>query len=439
MIEVNLMSTPELQRVDSTDSMIPPRYYLFIASLLFTISFLKGLRMPSLWVTTHLTFNYSHGFIRRGLIGELLRVVGGTKIYNYNVLAGCSFVLLVVVLVVLSRFIKRTIQTDVADAGLQAAILVFGASPAFVFFIHEIGYFDYFGLLAVLSLVLLSYRSTRRYLIFYAAGLIGVTLAFIHEGQVILFFPTIFFVMVCHIVKHDKRGDLPPRSRRLLVAATVGAIAVAYMASLVVILLGTKDTAVIHALQASVAKVANFPLREYAFEVLYQPDKERLTLMAPYWRNPDHQIMTLRGFVVIVPGYAFLIYYGLSLLGRLDLSRITRLIIKGAFLAASLSPLILNLVSIDSARWSALSVVTCFCCVASIRLFFPPRPLSHTEPGFRVISPLTLTLAAAAILLGLVSNQPLFDGYKVQLFPFGGHLRFVIELFQGHFSYLPLH
>jgi hypothetical protein len=58
------------------------RHFAIVAWLVFAVSLLKGLRMPSSWSATHMTFNYSHGFIRRGLIGEVLRLVGGARPYN---------------------------------------------------------------------------------------------------------------------------------------------------------------------------------------------------------------------------------------------------------------------------------------------------------------------------------------------------------------------
>src|SRR4051812_36450618 len=131
------------------------RPFVVVAWLVFAVALLKGLRMPSLWAATHLTFNYSHGFIRRGLIGELIRVLGrGGRLYNYAFLAGTSIVLLVAVAVVLGLVIRKALRADRGDVGLQGAVLVFAASPGLVFFIHEIGYFDYVGFLLLLLFML---------------------------------------------------------------------------------------------------------------------------------------------------------------------------------------------------------------------------------------------------------------------------------------------
>src|SRR6185295_18674511 len=124
------------------------RPFAVVVWLTFAIALLKGLCMPSLWAATHLTFNYSHGFIRRGLIGELIRTIGrGGRLYNYYFLAAASIVMLVVVAVVLGLVIRKALRSDAGDMGLRGAVLVYAASPGLVFFIHEIGYFDYAGLL----------------------------------------------------------------------------------------------------------------------------------------------------------------------------------------------------------------------------------------------------------------------------------------------------
>jgi hypothetical protein len=61
-----------------------PLHISIIVAGVFAVSLLKGLRMPNLWSATHMTFNYTQGFIRRGLFGQVLRAVGGRGIYHYN-------------------------------------------------------------------------------------------------------------------------------------------------------------------------------------------------------------------------------------------------------------------------------------------------------------------------------------------------------------------
>jgi hypothetical protein len=57
-----------------------------------------------------------------------------------------------------------------------------------------------------------------------------------------------------------------------------------------------------------------------------------------------------------------------------------------------------------------------------------------------VESPLTLTLAAVAIVLGLCSSNYrnfLFDNYSVQGYSFEEPVKSFVELVKGHFTFLP--
>jgi hypothetical protein len=57
-----------------------------------------------------------------------------------------------------------------------------------------------------------------------------------------------------------------------------------------------------------------------------------------------------------------------------------------------------------------------------------------------VESPLTLTLAAVAIVLGLCSSNYtnfLFDGHRVQGYPFEEPVKSFIDLVKGHFTFMP--
>jgi hypothetical protein len=415
------------------------RHFAIVAWLVFAVSLLKGLRMPSSWSATHMTFNYSQGFIRRGLVGEVIRLVGGARPYNYNRLALVAIVLFVAVAVAMVLLVKRVLDTDPEDVGLKAAVLAFAASPGIVMLANAIGYLDYAGLLLVVGVILIAARSKRRYLVFFLGTPVGVLLAFIHEAQVLMFAPTILFAMICHIAIQFRQGDISRRAKLLLVAnAAVGFIA-AFGTCAAIGIVGTKSPDAINALQASVGQVANFRLRGDAFATLCRPASEAAFKMMPsFWRDPENQTYLVLSMISAFPAIAFVIFYGMRLIGRLDLSKLTRTILAISFIAATLAPVGLNLIGWDSARWNAISLVACFCCVAILRLYFSSNDCA--EPSLRVESPLTLTLAAVAIVLGLCSSNYtnfLFDGYRVQGYPFEEPVRSFVELVKGHFTFMP--
>jgi len=416
-----------------------PRHFAVVAWLVFAVSLLKGLRMPNLWSATHMTFNYSHGFIRRGLVGEVLRIVGGARPYNYNRLALVAALLFVAVTVAMVFLIKRVLDRDPEDIGLKAAVLVFAASPGIVTLAHFVGYLDYVGLLLVVGVILLVAGSKRRYPIFFVSMPVALLLAFVHEAQVLMFAPTILFVAICHIVIQFRQPDISRRAKLLLVAsAAVGFIA-AFVASTTVGIVGTKSPAVINALQASVGQVANFPLRGDAFEALHRSVRDAIfTLMPWFWSQPENKTYLVLSTISAFPAIAFLVFYGVRLIGRLGLSKVPRTIMTASFVAAALAPVSLNFIGWDSTRWNAISLMACFCCIATVKLYFSSKV--PAEANLRVESPFVLTLAAVAIVLGLCSSSYdrfLFDGYSVQWFPFQGQVNSLIELFKGHFTFLP--
>ena len=336
--------------------------------------------MPNLWSATHMTFNYSQGFIRRGLFGQILRVVGGKRVYHYSTLALLAVILFVLAVLAMGRLTRRMLATDGGDRGLAAVTLAFAASPGVVFLAHEIGYLDYVGLVIVPLYIVWAARSARRWAIFYVATALSVVLALIHESMMIMFAPTMWLVMACHIAVQIRTSAPPWRTRALLIGHAVAAAAVALVVSSVVGAIGTRSPARVMALRASIAERADFPLRGDGFEALYRPVRDNLLhLMPRHWSFQDNQRYLITGLVVSLPGLAALSVYGVRLIGRLALPRLTRAILRTLLLGATVAPLVLNLLGWDSARWNAICFVAAFNGVAALRLFFCAP--AAAEPG----------------------------------------------------------
>src|SRR6185436_3060731 len=95
---------------------------------------------------------------------------------------------------------------------------------------------------------------------FAAAFVLGILLALIHESLVVMFAPVMLFAMLCRVIA-DARAGTMTRTPYLPMAAACAIALSAFIASTVVGMLGTKSPETIHALQASVQRHANFPLR----------------------------------------------------------------------------------------------------------------------------------------------------------------------------------
>ncbi len=253
-----------------------PLYVSVIIAGVFAVSLLKGLRMPNLWSATHMTFNYTQGFIRRGLFGQVLRALGGRNIYHYNKLALIAVAMFVLTVLAVARLTRRMLATDGGDRGLAAMTLVFAASPGIVFLAHEIGYLDYVGFIAVPLFIVWGARGTRLWPIFYVAIALSVVLALIHESMIIMFAPTMWMVLAGHVITQIRARKPARGTRWALVAHAAVAALVALAASSVIGTAGTKSPDRIHALQASIQRYANFPLRGDGFEALYRPVRDNL-------------------------------------------------------------------------------------------------------------------------------------------------------------------
>ncbi|HXS15796.1 MAG TPA: hypothetical protein VN764_01320, partial [Polyangiaceae bacterium] len=118
------MTTPNDAPLSSLSKAYGP-----IAVAVFLIGWLKGFRLPNLWSATHFAFNYSQGFVRRGFVGELARLVGGEKVYTYQNFLVFSVVVFLVTATLLTITIRRTLDASPRDLPLRAAVLVFAASP----------------------------------------------------------------------------------------------------------------------------------------------------------------------------------------------------------------------------------------------------------------------------------------------------------------------
>jgi hypothetical protein len=420
-------------------SPVTPLWILIVIAGVFGVSLLKGLRMPNLWSATHMTFNYSQGFIRRGLFGQILRL-GGRAAYRYNSLALLAVILFALAVLAMARLVRRTLATDGGDRGLVAITLVFAASPGVVFLAHEIGYLDYVGLIVLPLFIVWAARTRSRWAVFYAVMVISVVLALIHESMVIMFAPTMWLVLAAHVARQSRGQALPRRTIALMAGHAALAIALGLASSSLIGALGTRSPTRVHMLQASIARFANFPLRGDGFEALYRPVRENLLRLMPwYWSFPQNQRYLMSGLAVSLPGLVVSSVHALRLIARLALCRPVRALLATLYLVATFSPLSLNLVGWDAARWNAICFVAAFSGIAALRLFFVTREGAGDVQRFRVDGPWMLTCAAAAIVVGLTANYVnfLFDGYVVQWFPFEAQLRALRELFQNHFTFIP--
>jgi hypothetical protein len=417
----------------SDRELVAPSHFAALAAFLLGLSILRGLRVPNLWAVTHLTFNYSQGFVRRGLIGQVLWLFGHGRLYRYRLLAAGSVLLYLAVAVLLWRVVRRALRASGAGAGMQGAVLVFAASPGVVVLTHFIGYPEYFGLLVLAPFLLVGAGSTRHFAIFYMASAMVVVMAFVHESLfAFMLGPVIWFALVCHVVRASASS---PEQRTALIAHLAATMLLGLGAGVAVGAVGTRSPVAIGALSRSVARVADFPIRYDAFDALSRPVRDNLfSLMPGYWRHDVRgRTALVVGWVAILPVCLYLVMYGTRLIRLALAPGVARAVLIASLVGAALAPQLLNFVGWDSTRWNAISILAVFLCIVVFRLFLPAR---EADPATAAL-PSALTIAVVAV--GLCCNYDLFlfDDYTVQGFPFYGHLRSFAEIVNSHFAYLP--
>src|SRR5690606_28006890 len=237
------------------------RAFVWIATTFFLITWLKGFRFPNLWSATHFAFNYSQGFVRRGLIGELARQIGGDEVFRYETFIVFAFSVFLVVAAYFALAIRRAVRCDPRDLGLKVAVLVYASSPGLIFFIHSIGYNDYIGLLIVLVLVYHVSHSTKRYLIFYLVVVSSAVSALVHEGLAIMFGPVLIFAMVCHILRLAMQRTLDRHTWLILLTHALVTSGILLSLSSLVSLIGVESLETVQALKLHIVQNADFPVR----------------------------------------------------------------------------------------------------------------------------------------------------------------------------------
>ncbi len=408
------------------------RVYGPVVVAVFFLTWLKGFRFPNLWAATHFAFNYSQGFVRRGLVGEVARQLLGERAFSYNTFVIFALGVFMLVCFALGRLILRALRSDAEDLALKVAIVVFAASPGLIFFVHAVGYNDYLGVLLVLGVLFATSRRHRSFAIFYWVVGLSIVSALIHEGLAVMFGPVLVLAMGCHILRRASFAPLSSTTWLLLIGHAAVATLILLSLSSLVSLMGSEEAERILALQKYVVEHADFPIRPKAFQALQRSSKEALMQTMPwYWSLEGHWVGALQSWKAFFPGYLWLLVYGLFAVRRAPAPEGSRWILATLFVAASTAPLFFNLVAWDWGRWNGLALMASFISLLTLKLYFPTQERDDTP-----IHLLSTGVIVAA--LGLASTTPLFDNFTVQFFPFTAHEKMLETIIQDGFQYRPL-
>ncbi|MDR3609696.1 MAG: hypothetical protein P4L27_03970 [Ignavibacteriaceae bacterium] len=383
------------------------KYWLIAVYLILFFSILRGIRFPNIWSYTHFLFNYDYGFIKRGLIGEIVSCFNNPFLISYEFFFICSLVILFANIFLLSLLIRTLIKSQ--NPVFIGCSVVFASSLALVFLSHTVGYFDQIGLL--ITLIILKINGYYKKLI-YSFLLVPFALL-IHEAIFIMFFPVIFMSLLLNMGTEEQN-----KKKLLLGTLSAGLIILVFIISNQTLV--QSDA---YNMYSQLQSKIMHPLRQDAFFVLVDNLKFNLFTMKTFWAQDQRFFQLSMSILVTAPAFLIFIYFTSSILKK---AKADYYLIILAILG-SISPLLMHFVGWDMSRWNTLTVTTSFLMLYIVS--------STNKNQIFEASVYRYSVLLFIIFLNGISSITLFDGYYVKQFPFVEHQNYILDLFNGKESF----
>ena len=373
--------------------------------VLFGLSVLRGARFPNLWSYSHYLFNYEYGFIKRSLLGEIVRQSGVEWLSSYEFFFYFSVVILLANLVLLASLLWDMVRSE--KMLVRGCALVFASSMAVVYLVHTIGYFDNIGLLVVL--VSLRIRGFYKKMIFLSMAMPACIL--VHEAILVMFFPVVFMSLVLSMSVENVKKQIVFLG--VLSCVVVGLTFIAGSARLDV----EKNEQLYEGLETK----ADAALRHDAFSVLSRGFADNQKIMERLWSQKVRYKEIVSSLCATAPVFVLLMWVCGKLLSE---QKINGFLVLLAMLAC-VSPLTLHFIGWDMHRWNCLAITTSF-----LMLYVS---LSSTKAGREVEnSGGILPLIVVMVFLNGIFTIELMDKYQIENFPFRSHRSYLIDVLRGN-------
>ena len=194
---------------------------VIIAALLYLLmqSFACGFRWPSNYVLTNHVITYIYGFVPRSLVGTVGNLIFGYKWYSWKYM---SYVIMAVGAVFVLWCFFEIVKSGYKfkNPGMLTLMSVFAVSPFARYYLHEMGYYEQYGyvLLIVILLFFLKDRITDVYIIPALAGLLSLVIS---ESNAFLVLPVFFVYSFISIVNDERLKSIKERVKHLAVLAVI--------------------------------------------------------------------------------------------------------------------------------------------------------------------------------------------------------------------------
>jgi hypothetical protein len=359
---------------------------------MLTINVMRAIRLPTDWTYTQFLFNYSVGFCKRGLIGELIRQLNLSLLYTYDFFVTISTTLFLLNLFLIGRIGLQLIKQE--EKPLIFCAILYASSLAVCMLANTIGYAEQIGLF--ITLIAVQIKNFRTKFLFITIGC--SFLVFVHEATIIIFFPILFISLLL-----DKNLE----GRRY-------ALVFLLMYSIVLLLLtffvsnSTLNSNELNNLShfLSMKMTSNISPQPQALEILNHSISDNLTTMETIWHFERWQFALIASFLVTIPTALLLLYVCNNLLISNGIKRGLRIL----SLMAVFSPLILHFLAWDFNRWNTVLITNSF-----ILLYISQKRQNQVLANtLNWLEPIFIFL----IFLNGASELLLLGGSPIRQFPF---------------------
>lgn len=322
------------------------RYHRLLLAVAGTIAILKGLQLPYLWAAIQAQLDYRDGYLRRGLFGEVCRLLH-IPIQHYAVFCVVAFTLLAALLVLLWRTMRRS-GLDAAGLGVFTALLA--SSYCITLLTNLVGYYDI--LMAVMVLAVMQFAAPRTQAI--AALLAAVAGVLVHDLYAIAYLPVSLAGVACAL---EERGQ-PRKTLIVLMAATV---IVPWAIVLMPAGHATMSAAEITRLNNAVHARIDFPFDGGVLPAIFDHSaRENTARMLGYMRAGTYWVEEGFALLAFLPTTLFFLAVAWRIAGN------ERRRLRWYFAICTFAPLLLNLVAYDRYRWLGMMELNAVICAMAV-------------------------------------------------------------------------
>jgi hypothetical protein len=347
------------------------------------IAVLKGIRTPYSWAATQAQIDYRDGFLRRGLFGEICRVLH-IPIWNYGVFTLVSFLLLGICLALLIWSVFRS-GLDMAGLGSLSALVA--GSFCITYLVNVVGYFDVLMLLMVL--IVFTMPSARWQIV--TALVFGVAGVLLHELYAIAFLPVSLVVPVCWAAQDRK-------------PARVAAIALALLVPVILFFVLAHRPELsqqqVTVLGQQMQRRINFRAYTPMLNVLWIPPSDTRSYMLSLMSIRTWWVVELFGLLAFLPTTLF--FFALAWRWAKPLGRMA----QSYLVPATFAPLLLNFAGYDRYRWLMMMTLDAIACAIAVSWYRSRTgdPVGIVSVGWRRAAVLLLAVNLATTIGFFVGN-----------------------------------